>query len=516
MTAMKGRAILFFIVLLAGILRFYSIEAIPHGLYIDEVSIGQNAYSILHTGKDEYGKVLPFFFQAFGEYKLPVYIYLTSLSIAIFGKTEFAVRFPSALFGTATVVVFYFFLQTLLLRDPKQFSENTKRVVPLLGAFLLAVTPWHIQFSRGGFETTIAVFLFLLGSYFLLKWHTKQSMIFFFLGTVLIITTMYTYSAFRVLTPVVLIVLFAVAGYKIPKERKKIATVAISNLILLLPLIIFSLSSSGAARFNEVSAFNAAHLSFLQKLTLYSVNYFSNYLSFFSSTFLFVSGDGIGRHTIRGIGPLFRWEFFALVFGIPFLFQMRNTLFTKITAFLLIISPLAAALTIPSPHLLRSLLLVIPLTAIVAFGITKLWELTSRYRFPVLGVIILIALFEFTQYLHLYYIHYPSLTSLDWGAEYKEMIYAAAPLQKQYPEIFINTAVGDVQEYIKFYDDDLRYSFVNSTWQKPKELRNKKVLYITTPDPKKNKNLESIPHRLITEVHAKNLNNDIFVQFWEI
>jgi len=301
-----------------------------------------------------------------------------------------------------------------------------------------------------------------------------------------------------------------------PRERKEVAALAISNLILLLPLIIFSLSSGGSARFNDVSAFNADHLSFFQKLIRYPTIYLTNYLSFFSSKFLFVSGDGIGRHTIRSVGPLFRWEFFALLLAVPFLFQLRKTIFVKGIVFLLILSPLAAALTIPSPHLLRSLLLVIPLTAVATFGVAKLWELIPRYRFPVFGVIMLVALFEFAQYLHLYYVHYPSLTSLDWGAEYKEMIYAAAPLQKQYPEIFINTNVGDVQEYIKFYDDDLRYSFVNSTWQKPKELENKKVLYITTPDPKKNKNLDSIPHRLIREVHAKNLNNDIFVQFWEI
>ena len=101
------------IILLAFILRFYRLADTPHDLYVDEVSIGYNTYSILKTGKDEHGQALPIFFKAFGEYKLPVYIYLTAASEAIFGKTSFAVRFPSAFFGSLSVVVFMLLIKLL-------------------------------------------------------------------------------------------------------------------------------------------------------------------------------------------------------------------------------------------------------------------------------------------------------------------------------------------------------------------------------------------------------------------
>ena len=60
--------------MVAGILRIYDISANPPGFFADEASFGYNAYSVLHTGKDEHGQIAVFF-EAFGEYKLPVYIY---------------------------------------------------------------------------------------------------------------------------------------------------------------------------------------------------------------------------------------------------------------------------------------------------------------------------------------------------------------------------------------------------------------------------------------------------------
>ncbi len=66
---------LFIIILLAFILRIFMVWKIPPSLNWDEVSIGYNAYSILETGKDEWGAFMPLHFRAFGEFKLPVHIY---------------------------------------------------------------------------------------------------------------------------------------------------------------------------------------------------------------------------------------------------------------------------------------------------------------------------------------------------------------------------------------------------------------------------------------------------------
>ena len=101
------------IVILAVILRFVAIGTAPPSLNWDEASHGYNAYSILKTTKDEWGVTFPTIFRAYGDYKLPVYIYLTVLSEAVFGLNEFAVRLPSILAGIAIVIFTYLLVKEL-------------------------------------------------------------------------------------------------------------------------------------------------------------------------------------------------------------------------------------------------------------------------------------------------------------------------------------------------------------------------------------------------------------------
>src|SRR3990167_10643008 len=101
--SLKNLFLLIAILALSFILRSFRVADLPHQLYLDEVSIGFNAYSILKTGRDEHKRNFPIYFEAFGEYKLPVYIYLTAIFQSILGKENLAVRWPSVLAGTGTV-----------------------------------------------------------------------------------------------------------------------------------------------------------------------------------------------------------------------------------------------------------------------------------------------------------------------------------------------------------------------------------------------------------------------------
>ena len=86
---------LFLILIFALFFRVYKINENPPALNWDEVSHGYNAYSILKTGKDEWGIKFPLIFRAYGNYKLPLYIYLTSISVKFFGLTPLGVRLVS-------------------------------------------------------------------------------------------------------------------------------------------------------------------------------------------------------------------------------------------------------------------------------------------------------------------------------------------------------------------------------------------------------------------------------------
>src|SRR5258706_13342137 len=96
---------LFFILFCAVLLRFYQLGVNPPSLTWDEAAWGYNACSLGIDGKDEFGRFLPYdYLESFGDFKPPVYAYLDIVPVKEFGLTPFAARFPSALFGTLTVL----------------------------------------------------------------------------------------------------------------------------------------------------------------------------------------------------------------------------------------------------------------------------------------------------------------------------------------------------------------------------------------------------------------------------
>src|SRR3989344_384164 len=155
----KFNWILIPVILLAAVLRFYQLGQNPPSLDWDETAHGYNAYSVLKTGRDEYGYKFPLYFRSFDDYKPPLYTYLVVPSVAIFGLTDFAVRFPSAFIGVLAVLATYLMVYELF---------KSKKIA-LLSAFFLCISPWHLQFSRVAFETNSAIFFSVFGTFAFLK-----------------------------------------------------------------------------------------------------------------------------------------------------------------------------------------------------------------------------------------------------------------------------------------------------------------------------------------------------------
>ena len=135
---------LFIILLLAAVLRLWNLSSIPPGLTPDEASLGYNAYSILKTGKDEYGQVLPVIFKSFGDYKPGLYVYLTVPFVALFGLTELAVRLPSAMAGIFAAWLLYKIVELLFAKQNHQTQVTShSQALPLyclrflLGIYIL-------------------------------------------------------------------------------------------------------------------------------------------------------------------------------------------------------------------------------------------------------------------------------------------------------------------------------------------------------------------------------------------
>ncbi len=476
---MKRQLLLLVIIVILGFfLRFIDVSNDPPGLYIDEASIGYNAYTILTTGKDQYGIPYPFWFRSFGDYKMPVYIYLVAGTMAMVGKTELAVRLPSVIAGTLTIPVFYFFLQELLELETNIAIKKKLRYLPVLASFLLAISTWHLQFSRGGFEVTVGTLFYLLGCYFFLvfkKNHTIKSIIFCILSFII---TLYTYDTFRVLSPLSL--LFIAWEEKVYRNKKSLYII-IPAIILSLPYILFSLTSEGNQRFLATSAFSDHGINnIFSQILVFPLQYISNYLSFFSLDFLFSFGDGIGRHQVQSFGELYHWQLPFFLSGIYFLLRERKS-FLKYTTFLLFIAiPLVGAVAVPSPHSLRSLPLVIPCIIFVSVGILFLLHKIKKYQYKlaVITVISLLTIFEFFLYLQFYYVNYPQNNVIDWGSGFKQLVVTVEQMQKHYKHIVIDSTLQFAPIYFQFYDSSLQFTVVPPSWNKPNSWGKDSVLYV--------------------------------------
>ena len=500
---------LFGIIILGTVLRFYNITSNPPGLYNDEISIGLNAYDILKTGKDQYGYSFPLAFKSFGDFKMPGYIYLVTLSMAVFGKSEFAVRLPSALAGILTILVFFY-----LTKEVLEFDKKTKLradIVALVGAAILAILPWHIQFSRGGFEVCVALF-FYVTALFLGVRYFKTNKWPYLLGAVLFLCFCeYTYQAYRVLSPLTVFMITAIAFFKVKKHFKSFLAAFLGFIALSLPLIAFSLTTQGQERLLGTSAFGSGIFSQgVVGLFKDLIIFINNYISFFSLTFLFHLGDQINRHQVQNFGLLYFWQLPFIISGVYFLTKTKNSLIRFLIIFLFLVAPVAPAIALPSPHTLRFLLGAIPFTLLTALGIYQIFSLKNKWRKIIFLVTAIFVLISFIYFLDYYFVQYPKESQIDWGGGCKQITMQIQKESADYSYIVIDKNLGCVREYFAFYIPTVPLTYVGTSWQKPQSWKNKKVLYVrpfygnTSP-----KNLEE-------NIYIMNINHDIFAQFYSL
>ncbi len=347
------------ILTIAFSLRVYDLADNPPGLYIDEVSSAYNAYSILQTGKDEHGVSFPLYFEAFGEYRHGLFIYSMVPSIFLFGLNDFAVRFTSVVFGVLAVAVIYFLV-----------SELFDRKIGLMSAALLAIQPWHTFLSRVAFEGISFVFLFLVGLLFFYKGFDAEKKMKWFLAAVLFFALcVYSYGVAKLFVPVFLIGLVLIyRAFFFSNDGKKVLVICILLFTLLVsPLYLLSLAGEGNARFQQGSIFTLSeHPVFI---------FVFNYISHYTPSFLFFSGDDGLRHHLHDWGFLFPGDIVLVLLGFIFIFQQRADKKCQMLLLWFVLFPVAASFMYgDTPHGLRSFIGA-PLFAVLStLGVFFLFE----------------------------------------------------------------------------------------------------------------------------------------------
>lgn len=451
------------VLILAFLLRIWQINQNPSSLNWDEVSHGYNAYSILKTGKDEWGVPLPIIFRAYGDYKLPLYIYTTAISESVFGLNEFAVRLPSLLAGILSVL----FIFLLVKRVSKKES------LAILAVFLLAIEPWSIFLSRVAVEANLAVFLIIAAIYFLVlsvdkKWFLLSSVFLFGLS-------LHTYNSARIFVPLFLISLGLVYHSSliewIKKRKLVVLTSALAFLFFFLPMVGQILSGEGAARYRWVNLLDEGAVNRINeargnssfpaplpkliynKMTYYTFAFGQNYISHFSPNFLFLKGGNNYQFNIPGSGLIYPLELPFIVLGLLIFFKKRNK-FAWVILFWLLLAPIPGSLTRDAPHTLRAIILLPVFSLLTPLGLWSVWEWLKRtgsFRFVLAGTYFLLTLFLLSRFWQVYTTSYRDNYSWSWQYGYKEMVSLLKENYSEYDKIIITKRYGEPHEFILFW-----------------------------------------------------------------
>jgi len=469
---MRGKAGLIIIFFLALFLRLYRIAEYPAGLNADEAAIGYNAYCLIQTGKDEFGHSWPIAFQSFNDWKPGLYFYLVLPFVKILGLNELAVRLPSVIMGALTVLVIYFLIKEL-------FPKENKFLISEIAALMLAISPWHLHFSRGGWETNAATFLITTGVYFFIKFFKNPK--FLILSSIFFILSLYTYHSARIVAPLLVLGLTTIYRKTIFKKEnfKFLAVVFLISLVLIAPLIFSFFGPAGVSRFSGVGIFadqgpiwrvnelrgqhpnpygqfpKLIHNKYFEYLT----RFMENYLRHFSGDFLFIFGDEIQRNKVPEMGQLYLIEAIFLPLGFYFLLKNRPENW-QFLLWWLVVAPVASALTFQSPHAIRALNMVIPLFIIISYGIVNFFQvfnLRKKFFFSIVlsSLFIILYLWNFAFYLHQYYVHYPKIYPAAWEYGFKDLVDYVKENQEKYTKIYVTNEYDQPYILFAFY---LKYS----------------------------------------------------------
>lgn len=462
----KNIVILFFIVLLAFFLRIYKLGIVPASPDWDEAALGYNAYSILKTGRDEYGKFLPLVFRSFDDYKPPLYIYLTVPTVALFGLNVFAVRLPSVILGTLTVLFTYLLVKQL-------FEKNIhKEKIALLSVFLLAISPWHLQFSRVAFETNAALFFNVTGAALFFLGRKKPSYLLF--SVISFALAPYTYHSARVFTPLLILGLVLFYRQEIIKRIKWSIVLAFILLVIELPLVLILLSPEGRLRIKGVSIFsdqtnvlsrdiikieddkksNLPILSLLHNRRItYSLTMIDGYLRHYDLRWLFLDGDN-KRHHAPDVGLLYLWELPFLLFGIYKLFFSVDNKNKKFIFWWFLLAPLPAVITTELPHAVRTLTFLPAFQIFIALGLISTWEILTikKIWIKLLAIFYLpFVIFNTFYYFHQYYNHLNYETAKYWQYGYDKLVEKAKAEYSNFDKIVVSKKLEEPHMFFLFY-----------------------------------------------------------------
>ncbi len=539
---MNKNIILYIVILLLAIfLRVYKLGVVPASMTWDEVAIGWNAKTIWDLHIDEYGTRFPMTFRSFGDYKAPFLIYVTAPFVGLLGLNNWVVRFPSVLSGILAVGLVYFLVVEVLYlycKDKKdECDRQYYRYIPFIVMFLLAVSPWHLMYSRVAFEPNIALTFIVLGMWMLIKGFNSMTttflfkikqvsiklpldIIYFLCSGISFAISLYIYHSPKIFVPLISLIVIILYGKQlfITFYKNKLWTILVIVILglLLFPIIRENLLGAGAKRSGSLIFFNSD--GDLRSLDIFLLKDLLTNIGKHLSPLFFIRGNNINlRNSLLHFGLMTKITYLSFLVGVgSYLYSLIKSKFVnkfRLKLFVLLIAWFGIGL-IPgilgwvseSPHPLRTLN-VLPVVLIFAgIGFVHLikwlqfWfvKLLDKYKFDlrfdvlylVIGLLSVLWVVDYVKYLHEYYIEAPIYSAKDWQYGYKQAVILAQKYENDVDQVVISNTYGQAYIFTYFYQNRdpqgvfwgsmRRYSFRDINWDGDQFLH--KALLIGTPE----------------------------------
>src|SRR5512136_1403141 len=166
------------ILLIAALLRLVTLPGVPPGLQHDEVFHGHDAVTVL------LGYRLLYFTSNAGNE--PLFIYLMSLTVGLFGHNAWGIRLAAVICGLLTLL-----FTTLWIRR----AYNSRAA--LIASALMAVSFWPIFLSRVGLRAASVPMMAALSAWLLFEALYRQRRRWFVAAGIALGASLYTYPAAR-------------------------------------------------------------------------------------------------------------------------------------------------------------------------------------------------------------------------------------------------------------------------------------------------------------------------------
>lgn len=443
-------------------LRLYQFGNIPEGFHADEAAFGYNTYSLIKTGRDEYGKQLPLVLKSFSDDKAAGYSYLSIPSVFLFGLTQFAVRLPSAIVGIIGIFVFYGIAQ--LLTGDKSISTIT--------AILIGVSAPSITLSRVQSEPLIGVYT-LAGSFLLmLLWRKTENKIWFIFSMLLALASIVIHTVPRMIIPVVAIIAISYDLYR--KYYRRLPYLVVGSVILL--VAITGISINGSSRFSSLQSVSSSGITqmitdtmmgsgimgvppliarfFMNKPYAFIRSCLQNYFNYFNPNFLFLQANQPLRERIPFIGmfylldlPLFIWGLYDCI--------KRNRRWMVLPVLVILFVPAISAFTSEeSPNIHRFYMAVPFALIIIASGISSLinYSKTKRNIHIVLGAVLLLYISQIIGYAYGLFVLQPTFEPYYRDYPYKRLVLELAKVHTKYKTVIFSKAYSDPYIHYLFHN----------------------------------------------------------------